>query len=151
MKFEELSNTAKIWVYQADRQLTSEEQSFISQELELFTKEWNTHGTGLVAAGEIIENHFVVLGVDESHMNASGCSIDSSVRFIKSIGQKLNIDFFNRLKLLTISESGALEYVSYAKLKEDESRIVFNPLINSKAQLENNFKTKVSDFLNSQK
>ena len=37
----------------------------------------------------------IVLIADEEKATASGCSIDSSVKCIKSIGSQLNIDFFN--------------------------------------------------------
>jgi hypothetical protein len=37
--------------------------------------------------------------VDERKAGVSGCSTDSSVRFIKSLGEKYKVDFFNRTNL----------------------------------------------------
>jgi hypothetical protein len=80
----------------SDRKLNEDEKEVISQELSLFTDQWAAHGTPLSSSFEIRNDHFVVLAVDDQINGASGCSIDSSVRIIKSIQEKIGIDFFNR-------------------------------------------------------
>jgi hypothetical protein len=35
--------------------------------------------------------------VDESQAGASGCSIDSSVQFVRQLQQELGVDFFDRM------------------------------------------------------
>ncbi len=151
MKFETLDNLSRVWVYQSDRPFLSPELETIEKEMAAFTNQWNAHGMELTAAGTVVDNHFIVLGANEDMTNISGCSIDSSIRFIKSLGELLNIDFLNRLKVLTISENGDFEYLTHGQLKEFPNRIMYNTLVDRKGDLENNFKIPVSVYLNSRK
>lgn len=151
MNFETLDNHSRVWVYQSDRPFLSSELESIEKEITAFTNQWNAHGVELTATGKIIDNRFIVLGANEDMTSVSGCSIDSSIRFIKSLGEQLNIDFLNRLKILTITENGEYEYLSHSKLKEFPDRIMYNTLVGNKADLENNFKIPISLYLNSRK
>ncbi|WP_236978114.1 hypothetical protein [Membranihabitans maritimus] len=92
-----LKNSARIWVYQADRILNEQEVQCISKKLERFLSQWNTHGKPLAAEAWLDDSLFIVLAVDEDRQLASGCSIDQSVHFIREIGSRLNIDFFDRM------------------------------------------------------
>ncbi|HRO75140.1 MAG TPA: hypothetical protein PLP27_03200 [Crocinitomicaceae bacterium] len=146
-----IDNQSRIWVYQSDRPFLTSELEVIQREIDKFTAEWHTHGKELNATGTIVDNHFVVLGVDANSESTSGCSIDSSVRFIKELGQKLDINFFDRLKILTVDENGNTEYVSHYKLKEMPNRMMYNPLVDTLSDLKNNFKISVQTYLDMRK
>ena len=96
VKFEELPESARVWIYQSDRLFTSEEENIIIKATEDFCGQWEAHGTPLHSSFRVLHQKFLVLAVDEGVNNASGCSIDSSVRFIKTVEQKLNLNFFDR-------------------------------------------------------
>ena len=96
----ELSDTASVWVFQSDRKLNDEEIAFVQKQLNVFVPEWSAHGTNLKSDYAVVENYFIIVGVDEHFAEASGCSKDSLTRAIKGIGEQLNVDFFNRLILL---------------------------------------------------
>jgi hypothetical protein len=83
MSIKDLNPESKLWLYQTNRPLNSTEITWLNEQLEEFTKQWAAHGNQLKAAGEVLNPYFVALAVDLTHENASGCSIDSSVRFIK--------------------------------------------------------------------
>ena len=59
---------------------------------------WDSHGRPLDCYGHLFHSRFLALVTDESN-HPSGCSIDSSVRFVKALGEKYNIDFFDRLQI----------------------------------------------------
>jgi len=149
MSIKDLNPNSKLWLYQSNRPLNSTEISWLNEQLEEFTKQWAAHGNQLKAAGEILNPYFVALAVDLTHENASGCSIDSSVRFIKSVGVELNVDFFNRLKMLVEDESGSQNLVPFKEIAEQSNNFVFNPLVEKLGDLEAKFKIKVGDFLTS--
>lgn len=67
--------------------------------LEEFTAEWTSHGADVKAYGNLFFGQFVVLMADETQAGVSGCSTDSSVRFIKGLGERFRVDFFNRTSL----------------------------------------------------
>lgn len=102
---EELSEQSRVWIYQADRNLTGDELVKISDILEKFCKDWTAHNK-LLKAGFLIEyDRFIVLIVDESMNDASGCSIDKSVHTIRQTGADLGIDFFKRTEMGYLSEN----------------------------------------------
>ncbi|MCS6917570.1 MAG: hypothetical protein RMK52_00560 [Chitinophagales bacterium] len=96
------SSDARIWIYLSHRPLDEEEVRHISQELQTFCRSWTAHGQ-LVRAGAMVLHHqMVLLFADESQTPVSGCSVDASVRFLRQLGERLNIDFFNRRLIATL-------------------------------------------------
>src|SRR5690625_2059615 len=89
-----LTADSRIWIYQADRFLNDQEIININKKLEGLLAQWNTHGKPLAAEAWVEERLFLILAVDESKQYASGCSIDQSTNFIRTIGNRLNVDFF---------------------------------------------------------
>ncbi len=96
INFNEISQTARIWVYQANRQLTDSEAITAEKYLESAINQWAAHGASLLASATVLHNRFVIIALDENQNAASGCSIDASTRWFKELGEALNIDFFDR-------------------------------------------------------
>lgn len=138
MYFQQLSNDSKVWVYQSDRPFTNNEKSFLSDQLNEFIASWAAHGSKLKADAIVINDYFIVLAVDENLASASGCSIDSSVKFIKSIGQHLNIDFFNRLKLI-VNKDTETKMIHFSDLSQYTDWNLYNTLVNTVDQLNQSF------------
>ena len=93
------SPQSRIWIYQSNRKFTPVEEAEILTKLEAFTQQWKAHGHELMAKAEVRHGYFIILSVDESQANVTGCSIDSSVRLIKEIEQTLRVDLFNRFNI----------------------------------------------------
>ncbi len=148
--FDQLEDQAKVWSYQADRLLTDTEVQWITEQLGPFLEEWAAHGTKLKAYGEVVNHAHLILAVDESAHNASGCSIDTSVRFIKQLEKELQLSFFNRLKMLTLS-NGQFAYVNYADLSDlPVETIVFNNTVSTVGEFKNSWKLPVKNFISKQ-
>jgi hypothetical protein len=96
---ENLSPESRIWIYQTSRKLNQQEESTIAETLKSFCDQWAAHGSGLSTSFRIDHHCFVLLAVDEQAGDASGCSIDSSVRVLKELEQKLKLDFFDRSEI----------------------------------------------------
>ncbi|MBI1266967.1 MAG: ABC transporter ATPase [Cryomorphaceae bacterium] len=97
MDMNSLPDDARIWIYQSNRELITDEVAQIQELLTRFTGGWKAHGQPLQAASSILYNRFIVLSVNEETAPASGCSIDDSVRVMKEIGEKYGLDLFNRM------------------------------------------------------
>lgn len=89
-------DNARIWIYAADRRIPDEQAAITHSRIVDFTKDWISHQQALKATGGLLHNYFIVFVVDDGYNKPGGCSIDSSVHFIKSLGEELKIDFFNR-------------------------------------------------------
>ncbi|MFM2040704.1 MAG: hypothetical protein RLZZ493_1293 [Bacteroidota bacterium] len=144
MIFNDFPETAKVWLYQSDRAFTTAEKNTIANQLQDFINEWAAHGTKLKAQGELVGDFHVVLAVDERFYGASGCSIDASVRFIKSLGDQFGIDFFNRMNFLVESDNG-LKLVHFSELKNYPDAYFYQPLVQTVGELRSNWRIKVLD------
>jgi hypothetical protein len=96
---ENLSPKSRIWIYQTSRKLNQQEEFTIVETLKSFCDQWVAHGSELKTSFRIDHHRFVLLTVDEQAGGASGCSIDSSVRVLKELEQKLKLDFFDRSEI----------------------------------------------------
>ena len=85
IEFSNISDNAKVWIYQASKPLGKDDIDLISKEAKLFCHQWAAHNTPLHSSFKVLHDKFLILAVDEGVNAASGCSIDSSVRFVKII------------------------------------------------------------------
>lgn len=134
---------ARTWVYQSSRELTEDEAATVSNLANAFVNEWKAHGQQLKASADVLYNRFLVMMVDEDAAHASGCSIDSSVAFIRSLQTRLHVDFFDRLQLAYIADDGAVRLVHTAQLETafeqgalTPTTTVFNNMVTSHAELQ---------------
>jgi hypothetical protein len=142
-KLNELPSQTRVWVYQADREMTSEEQGQFLLRANEFVESWTSHASLMSAAIELRYGRFAILAADEAAAKASGCGIDKSVRFFQEIGAELNLDFFNRT--LVWYRDGQNKIISdplnvfWARRKAGNisgSTLVFNNLISNLGALE---------------
>jgi len=117
LSFIPMPDHSRVWIYQADRKLSSEEQAIILSRGEEFTSTWNAHGKDLTASFYVIMDHFLVLVLDEQVESASGCSIDKSMRFVLDQQKDLGVSFTNRLVSSLYSE-GYVRLYSYQDVKK---------------------------------
>lgn len=144
--FDNLPDTARIWIYQSDRKLKQDEKSTISTNLLAFTNQWTAHNQTLGASFSILHDQFIVLAVDEDYNQASGCSIDASVHAFRNLGAHLQIDFFTRTNV-AFWKDGEVQIVPLSELSEkpgggiwNNQTEVFNNTIRTKGELINSWK-----------
>jgi hypothetical protein len=137
---------ARVWIYQSNRPFSENETQQIENQVVEFTKKWASHGQQLATHGEILHNRFIVLMVDEQLAGASGCSIDSSVRFLKNVEQDYNITLFDRFIFSYINAENQVVSVDsgtfatlYKEGKIHDDTLVFDSLVNNKAALDTQF------------
>jgi hypothetical protein len=97
--FNQLSDAARIWVYQASRSLEHEEKATILQKVQGFLEQWTSHGHPLQCSTDILYNQLLVLAVEESFQGATGCAVDASVQFIRELEQAFQVDLLNRTQI----------------------------------------------------
>ena len=97
--YKNLPNNSRVWIYQSNREFTEKEIEFISTKAEEFINSWTRHGDDLKGSFTIKYNQFLVLAVDESFNNVSGCSIDASVHFIQALEKELQLNLMDKLNV----------------------------------------------------
>ena len=96
LPFHQLSDEARIWVYQASRPLAHAETAQLLQKAQEFLGQWAAHGHPLQCSAEIFYDQFLILAVEESYQSTTGCSIDASVQFIRELEQTFKVDLLDR-------------------------------------------------------
>ena len=147
---ENFAADSRVWIYQSDRFLTEQEQQLILDKGKAFIADWTSHGKFMKA--ELTQRYglFLVLIVDETQANASGCGIDKSVHFFQQLEREMNLNLMNRLKV-AYRQGDELKLTSlsnFEKLIEEgsvnEHTVVYNNLISSLNELANSWEVPLS-------
>ena len=134
--FDGFSDDSRVWIYTADRPLDPTEAVFVQENLDSFANQWKAHGSQLKAKARMMNEFTIVFVVDQDEAEASGCSVDSSVRFVKEIGKELSVDFFNRLNVLIETDNGERKLHPYRKLTDlPTGYAYYNPLVQTLKEL----------------
>ena len=140
--YDTLPDTSRVWIYQSNRPFTTEEAADLQNFIDKFVAQWTTHNEPLTAYGELLHQQFVVLMVDESNLGASGCSIDSSVHFIKAIEKQYGVNMFDRMNF-TYKQGDQIKTAPRAILEElyqkgeiNDDTLVFDNLVKNKGEFE---------------
>ena len=139
VNFDNLPDNSRVWIYQSNRTFSKIELDSISGDLSEFLSGWTAHNNSLEAGFEIPYNRFIVLGVNQQITQASGCSIDASVRFIQDLESRYAITLLDKMNV-TFKQGDFLAYKplnEFAKLAKAKSvskdTIVFNNLVDTKS------------------
>jgi hypothetical protein len=150
-EYKNLPNNSRVWIYQADREFTDIEMDFIALKAEDFINQWTRHGDDLKGSFTFKYKQFLVLAVDESFNNVSGCSIDSSVRFVQALEKELNLDLMNKMNI-TFKDNDRINLVKLSDFqrfakeqKVTSDTIVFNNMVNTKEAFENNWEIPMQE------
>lgn len=139
------SARSRVWIYQSSRLFPLSEALEIEALLNKFSSEWRSHGDEVNAYCNLFFGQFIVFIADESATKVSGCSTDSSVRFVKALGEQFKVDFFNRTNLAFVVKNKIqllpMSQLNYAidNYFIDRDTLYFNNLVQTKEELENNW------------
>jgi hypothetical protein len=149
--FENMPSEARVWVYQASRNLNITELAKTEEVLAAFTDEWNSHGHGLSSSFKVFYNRFLVLAVDETAYGASGCSIDKSVNLMKELEQTLGVSLLDKTQIayLQNNEIASIDFrnvkTAIAEGNFNADTIIFNNLVDSIDKLNSSWKQAAGD------
>ena len=136
----------RIWIYTLSNKLTNEQLVDFKNRCQTFVTGWTAHDVSLDASFELYQNRLLIFKVNEDKYNASGCSIDKQVRFVKELEQAFSLELLNRL-LLAYENNNQVEVVKASQIKElladniiSGNTLVFDNTITEYKQLETNWK-----------
>ncbi len=146
-----LSPKSRVWIYQSTKEFTPEQAAAISEKITAFVNQWTAHKMEVTGAGGLLYNRFVVLMADESEVGVSGCSVDSSVNFIRQLGSGFNANFFDRWNIaykkgndvVSCSRDEFESLVATGDIKPET--VVFNNLVQTKAEFETKWQVSYKD------
>lgn len=149
--FDVISEESRIWIYQSNRTLSPVEIIEIEAKIKDFLISWTAHGSDLQASFLIKYNRFIVISLNESFNIATGCSIDSSVRFIQELEKLYDVSLLDKMNVSYrhgefIAYKPLIEFKKMIKNRSiSKKTIVFNNLINSKSEFLNNWEVPIEE------
>jgi|TARA_B110000014_G_C20107956_1_gene583013 chemotaxis regulatin CheY-phosphate phosphatase CheZ len=151
VEFNTLPDYSKIWIYQSNRRLTTDELELVTNRTKIFLEQWAAHGTGLQAGFEIKYERFIVIAVNQDEQSATGCSIDSSVRFIQELEKELDIELLDKMNVAFkqgdfVNFKNLLDFKKMAKSGAiGKKTIVFNNLVTNILEYKENWEVPAND------
>jgi hypothetical protein len=149
--FNTLPDISRVWIYQSNRSLTDSELEEIKLKLNEFIQSWTAHGSNLHSGYEIRYKRFIVIGLNQSLNNATGCSIDASVHFIQQLESTYDIDLLDKMNV-SFKQGEFVAYKSlsdFRKMAKDKAvsknTIVFNNLVTNIAEYRQNWEVPAKD------
>lgn len=137
----DFSDQSRVWIYQSSRAFIEKEQQEINEQLLQFYTQWTAHGAAVKGWAQVVFGQFIVIMADESMVQVSGCSTDSSVKVIKSIERQYSVNMFDRMSITFLRKGKAemlpLGQVQYAIDKGfiDGNTYLFNNAVYTKKEL----------------
>ncbi len=143
-EFKELPTASKVWVYQAENELTEETISDVLAMGTTFIESWESHGSEIPASIDVFYKQFVVISADDCGDTLCGRAKDGQLRMMKEIESNLGLSLTNRM-ITSYKNEEKIETISFNEFKElaksgkiNKDTIVFNNLVETK----NDFVTK---------
>lgn len=142
---EGFSDHSRVWIYQSSRPFSEQQELEINEQLLQFYTQWQAHGAPVKGWAKLLFRRFIVLMADETHVEVSGCSTDSSVRIIKSIERQYEANLFDRLSLTFLVKDqpevlpmGQIQYAIDKGFINGDT-LLFNNLVATKADMLKNW------------
>lgn len=141
VEFNTLPGHSKIWIYQCNRRFTEEELVLVSDKTSEFLGQWAAHGTGLKAGFELKYERFIIIAVNQDEQNATGCSIDASVRFMQDLERELDVELLDKMNVAF--KQG--DFVNFKTLL-DFKKMAKSGAIGKKTIVFNNLVTNIEEY-----
>ena len=137
----DFNDGSKVWIYQSSRLFFISEALQLEEMFEQFVSTWKSHGAPVKGYANLFFGQFIVIIADETATTVGGCSTDSSVRMIKEIEQKFNVQLFDRQMLAFVIKEKTqllpLSQLNYAVENKfiDSNTLYFNNTVLTKKEL----------------
>ena len=148
--FNTLPDTAKVWIYPANRLLNAEELSQIKADLTAFLDSWVSHTQRVRCDFQIPYDRFIVIAADDNQ-HIGGCSLDELAHFIQELEKKHNLLLLDKMNV-SFRHEGEICYiplVDFKKLaqqkKVDNHTIVFNNLVTNLYEYQHDWEVPMQD------
>lgn len=117
--FDKLPDTTRLWIYASERAFSDSEQNLIETEMSQFLENWTAHKRELKTGWQLAHRQFVLVAVDESMMAASGCSIDSIVKYLAQLQNRLQCKIVGtHANIFFKDQAGAVQCVDRPQFKQ---------------------------------
>jgi hypothetical protein len=115
--FKDLPPDARIWVFGADAPVTGAAADTLLAEVDHYLDQWKAHGFPLKAARDWRESRFLVVGIDPTEEQASGCSIDGLFRQLQQVQRSIGAQLVGGGRVFYRDAEGKTQVTSRDELR----------------------------------
>lgn len=116
--FSALPDDARIWVFGSDTPLKGAVADTLLAEVDSYLDQWKAHGFPLRAAREWRDDRFLVIGIDPTVEQASGCSIDGLFRALQGLQKTIGAQIVGGGRVFFREQSGETRSVPRDEFQE---------------------------------
>ncbi len=143
INFDQLPDSARVWIYAAECPLTENEAERLSQRMSPFMQQWTAHKRDLRSGWEMRYNQFILVAIDDTVTKPSGCSIDHLVHNLREFETETGCRFVgNSTNVYYRNGEGSIRCCGRAEFRElvattavDANTVVFNNVVATMAEL----------------
>lgn len=110
--FSALPDDARIWIFGSDKPLAGAVVDTLLAEVDSYLDTWKAHGFPLRAAREWRDNRFLIIGIDPTVEQASGCSIDGLFRSLQQLQTSIGAQLVGGGRVFYRDDSGLTQAVA---------------------------------------
>ena len=118
VSFDSLPDSARVWIFGSDKQLSEDAAKTLMREVGDHLDNWKAHGEPLTVGSQLLDDRFLVVGVDQNTTGASGCSIDGLFRVLQAVQSRLGANLVGGGRLFYRDDHGNVQCVPRADLDE---------------------------------
>ena len=89
--FDALPDDGRVWAFAAEPEPGPRETARLLHAMHDFVRQWTAHREDLTGAVDWWHQRFLVVGLDESRVGASGCSIDALMNRLSELEAELGV------------------------------------------------------------
>jgi hypothetical protein len=125
--FSALPPSARIWVFASDVPLNGAVADTLLAEVDSYLSQWKAHGFPLKAAREWRENRFLVIGIDPTEEQASGCSIDGLFRALQQLQKTIGAQLVGGGRVFYRDATGATQSIPREEFSSLTAKVKIGP------------------------
>src|SRR3954467_5377495 len=125
--FSALPDTARIWIFGSDKPLVGAVVDTLLAQVDSFLDQVKAHGFPLRAAREWRDDRFLVVGIDPTAEQASGCSIDGLFRALQQIQKAIGAQIVGGGRVFSRDGSGKTQATTRDELGALKAKGIVNP------------------------
>ncbi len=115
IEFDNLPAGSRLFIFNTERPLTADESIGFADHIRGFLDQWTTHKQEMSVGFRMLHNRFLMIGVDESKLPPSGCSIDDLTRYLTGLGRATGIEIVDAPDLCFVADDGSVQCVDRAR------------------------------------
>ena len=142
---------AKVWVYQAERELGDSAVNQIYEIGNFFLSQWESHNLPVHGSIDVLNGRFIVISAHSNEDSMCGRAQDSQMKLIKELEEVIECKLTDRM-LVFYEEGTEIKSFHFSELEDLLSQskittetIVFNSLVNTKKEFDSNWKSALKD------